>query len=486
MRALMASPTQSDGPTVEVRNAGQIRPLEGELLGKPLREWRRLTARELQLPDDLLVGTGHQAQLWHPGILAKFVWAHERAQRAQASFVHLLVDTDTRDPLAFRAPVRAPSVDAGAAARHEVLRDASQSFGAPAPAAMAACAYPARAPSAFELRSGHFALPCVEEGVRRTHAALAAHAAASDGAAQAWAALQSLVTEALHGAPEGGAWLSAAPWARTQQLLRTSIGSALIQRALQDPDACARAFNLGAHTVARAARPLGTVEGQGVEMPFWLLSEGGMRMRVGARALPALLKSGATLLPRAFLTSAIARAALCDRFVHGTGGGIYERATETFMGEWLGARLPPFDMATATVVLPFPSQPAGALVTHAVRRHAWFDPHAAFGERSHQQQRASAGVLSDQKRSLLAAVNQEPRKSSARKQAWRAMHAELARTRAQLGTQLAELSAREEADRQHAREAQIRADRTWPVPLHPAASITTMAALLRQSPSDHA
>lgn len=482
----MSAPTHGDGPTVEVRSAGEVRPPQGDLLGKPLHEWRRLTAQELKLPDGLLVGTGHQAELWHPGILSKFVWAHEQARRAGAGFMHLLVDTDTRDPLAFRAPVRVEIGNSSAATSDHVLREVSHSFGGTGEPGMAACAYPARVPSAFEIRAGEFALECVALGVQRTQQALAAHANAADGAAQEWAALQDLVTDALRDAPEGGAWLSDAPWTRTQQLLRTTLGAALLERALKDPDACAHAFNLGARTVSRAARPLGTVEEQGVEMPFWLLDDSGVRKRVGARALPALVKSGATLLPRAFLTSAIARAALCDRFVHGTGGGIYERATETFIGEWLGAQLPPFDMATATVLLPFPTESSRALVTHAMRRRAWFDPNGAFGSTPHGEERVTAHALSDHKRSLLTVINESPRRSPARKSAWRAMHAELMRTRATLAGQLAELARREESDRQHARDAHIRADRTWPVPLHPAASITKMATLLRQCPPDRA
>lgn len=461
---------------MEVRSAGPVKPLQGTLLGRSLREWRKLTAAELQLPAfDVAVATGHQAEFWHPGILAKFVWAHEQALRCSGHFLHLLVDTDTRDPLAFRAPVierpEAPSEQTSPGSDGR-LRLAVHSFGGSVlPPNTAACAFPAVQPAPFAPRGGAFPLPCIHEGIRRTQEALASCADAPDGAEQAWRALRILAARALVQGPQGGEWFHDAPWVRTRQLMQTTLGEELIARAAADPEACARAFNRAARSVPRAARPLGTTEDAGIELPFWALDAQGTRLRVGARTLPQLRREGAVLLPRAFLTSAIARAALCNRFVHGTGGALYEQATEAFIGEWLGDTLPPFDMATATVLLPFPEPTAQELVTHATRRRAWFDPTYAPG---------SPGP-SAHKRELLATVNAAPRGSRARHAAWRAMHAELARTRHAHAEQLAELARREEADRQRAREALLRQDRTWPVPLHPDASITQMAALLRQT-----
>ncbi len=437
-------------------------------MGRPLSAWKHLTASELNLPhSDITVATGHQAELWHPGILSKFVWAHEQATRAGAAFAHLLVDTDTRNPLAFKAPIGGP--DSG-----ETFHVGVHSFAAGRPTGTAACAYAAGAPVPFEPRIGNavanFALSCVQEGVANTLSALQEWSTATDGPTQAWHALSALCAQGLHAAPGGGAWITAAPWVRSSQLLRTTLGVELMARALQNPQACADAFNKGARTVPRAARPLTEMDAGGVELPLWQVDHTGMRKRVSSRMLPELQRMGATLVPRAFLTSAIARAALCDRFVHGTGGALYERATEIFVGEWLGTELPAFDLATATLRLPFPADQQTPVVTPAHRRHVWFDPEGEPGS-----------AISDRKKHLLAAVNAAPRRSTARRQAWKHMHQEIGRARAMRSAELADLLRRESQDRQRSHSALIRADRTWPVPLHPSESLTRLVELIRQA-----
>jgi hypothetical protein len=437
-------------------------------LGRSFRAWKNLTALELGLPQaEVTVATGHQAELWHPGILSKFVWAQEQSLRAGAAFVHLLVDTDTRDPLAFRAPLAEPGA-------LTMLHVGAHSFAKAHAADIAACAYPAGSPVPFEPHIGgrlaQFALPCVQEGIANTVAALQRWSTETDGATQAWHALSALCAQGLQDAPGGGAWISAAPWARTRQLLHTTLGAELMARALQNPQACADAFNRGARTVPRAARPLVGMDTGGVELPLWHVDHAGMRRRVGSHMLPELQRMGATLVPRAFLTSAIARAALCDRFVHGTGGALYERATETFVGEWLGAELPAFDMATATVQLPFQADLDTPVVTPAHRRHVWFDP-----------EREPGGVISARKRHLLDAVNAAPRRSIARRQAWKHMHHELGLARSMRSADMDELLHREAQDRLRSRATLIRVDRTWPVPLHPRWSLTQLAELIRQA-----
>lgn len=456
----------ADAPVITVTSAGPLRPAQGELLGKPLDFWRRTTAKELGLPDTVLTaGTGHQAELWHPGILAKYAWAHaltasapdSSAQAAQV--VHLLVDTDVRPPLSIRVPV----VAAGAGA-DRVLTTLTHQFGPATRAGVVACAYPAGLPMPLQLGEATFALPCVEEGVARIERAL--RAPAPDAAAQAW-----LTMRALCGAPVDGP-----AWTRTSALLRTTLGDALLERAQRDPAACVRAFNTAARSVARVARPLQHRGDAGTELPFWTWGADGVRRAVTSHELPALRGTNAPLAPRAFLTSAIARAALCSRFVHGTGGHVYEQATERFMHEWLGATLPPFDMATATLRLPFATE-HDSPVTPSIRRRAWFDPDGAFG---------GAASPSAHKLALLAAVNALPRRSAERRAAWRAMHEELARAREARVHELGALMQREEADRARVREAAIRAERTWAVPLYPAEMVQTLVQRVLQHSQQNA
>jgi hypothetical protein len=254
---------------------------------------------------------------------------------------------------------------------------------------------------------------------------------------------------------------------RTSALLQTALGAAIVARAAADPAGCARAFNAAVRLVPRVAQPLAEDGALGAELPFWTMAADGTRARVRASELPALRERSAPLWPRAFLTSAIARAALCDRFVHGTGGGTYERATEAFAASWLGATLPAFDMATATLRLPFAPDGGPPPVTPAERRARWFDPESAHG------------AMSERKRAALEAIARAPRASAERRAAWRAMHEELARTRNAHACDFMELDARTAADRERARAALLRADRTWAAVLHPQESLVRLAEAMR-------
>lgn len=438
----------NDAPDALVRHAGPAAPATGSLLGVPAARWRALMQRELGLPEGLVIGTGHQPEWWHPGIMAKFLWAAESARGQGASVAWLIVDTDVRDPGELRLPV----------VRGGILAQALHRLGPRTAPGTAPAARPARVPAPYDGSAGEPALPCVAEGIAAAHDALLEHADAPDLVAQ--------MTGALLRATPG---LEApAATVRSSRLMGTTLGRALLDRAAADPAACARAFNEAVRLVPRVARRLEEHGASGPELPIWTADPDGARRPVRAADLARLRDGGAPLWPRAFLTSAIARAALCDRFVHGTGGGTYERATEAFAAAWLGAALPPFDVVSATVRLPFPEDPGAPPVTHAARRSRWFDP-----------QSVGAGP-SEWKREALARIAALPRRSAARRAAWRAMHEELARIRSAHACGFMELDAQAAADLERARSAAVRADRTWACVLHPRGSVTALAAALRR------
>lgn len=443
----MSRGAHADGgaaPAIDVRPAGALRPAAGSLLGAPLAHWRARTAEELGLPAGALMAAGHQPEWWHPGIAAKFLWAQAVAEREGAALAWLLVDTDDRDPRAIRFP----------AVQRGTLRGAVHRFGPRQPDGASPAGRPACIPAAYDGASGEPALPCVADGLARAHDALLRHADASDCAAQVAHALLDALPDLR--AP--------AAMARTSALLATSLGRAVLDHAAADPAACARAFNAAVRAVPRAARPLAEAGPRGAELPFWTPSADGTRTRVHAADLAALRASGAALWPRAFLTGLLARAALCDRFVHGTGAAVYERATDEFAHSWLGAALPPFDVASATLRLPFPPDDGPPPVDAAMRRRRWFDP------------LAHGAAPSDGKRAALAEIAALPRGSAERRARWRRMHAELASARTARACDLAELDALAAADRERARAAALRADRAWPAVLHPPGSISRLAS----------
>lgn len=422
-------------PGTVVRSAGPVVRASGTILGAPLARWRDAAREELGVPAGVICGTGHQAEWWHPGIVAKFAWAAARSQElGLGAPAWLIVDTDVRDPLALRVPVREDG-----ALQARTLR-----IGARRAQGTAACARAAALPEGCDAVASRCEPPCAGEGLRAAWAAAARHADARDAAEQVTLAQRDL----LPALGDCGAMV------RTSGILACSLGRAIIERAAAEPDACARAFNDAVALVPRVARPLAHAGGTGTELPFWTDAGDGTRRAVTSASLRDALRDGAPLWPRAFLTSVLARAVLCDRFVHGLGGEVYERATEAFARAFLGAELPPFDVATATVRLPFAPDAGPAPLTEAERRQRWFDP-----EREGKAPSAA-------KRAHLERLAALTRGSAERRDAWRAMHADLAAARGRRDAEFRALDERAAADRARAAEAALRADRTWAAVLH--------------------
>ena len=444
------------GAEVFVRAADAATPGASDgapLLGRTVRAWAERTRAQLGMPSGPVVGAGHQPEWWHPGIVAKFAWADERARRLGASLAWLVVDTDVRDP----AAVRFPELHAGRLGATELR------FAAPGAAGASPAGRPAVRPYPLpEFRPDRApALPCVREGLARIHASLADHAGAKDAVAQAVAAVRACTPEV--GAP--------ACTVRTSDIMATDLGRALVARAVEDPVACVRAFNRAVAHAPRTARALAEHGPRGAELPFWTPSAEGRRTRVHADDLARLSADGAPIWPRAFVTGLFARVALFDRFVHGTGGDAYERATDALAAEWLGVRLPAFDVATATLRLPFGPIEAPEGPTHAELRAAWFDPELG------------PGGPGPRKRALLEAIARAPRASAERRAAWARMHRELEAMRSADRARFDRSASEAAAARERMREREVRMDRTWAAALHPPEAISRLARAIRSRPT---
>lgn len=423
------------------------------LLGRSVRAWAERTRAELGMPEGTVVGAGHQPEWWHPGIVAKFAWADERARRLGGSLAWLVVDTDTRDP----AAVRYPEVRAGRLSAAEVR------FAPPLAAGASPAGLPAFRPRGLpEARADRApALACVGDGLARIHASLAGHAGARDAVSQVVAAVRDCTPEV--GTP--------ACIVRTSEIMATDLGRALLSRANQDPGACVRAFNRAVAHAPRTARPLAESGPRGPELPFWTPSSAGSRMRVHSLELPRLIESDAALWPRAFVTGLFARLALFDRFVHGTGGDAYERATDALAAEWLGVRLPAFDVATATLRLPLGVDDDAAGPTPAELRSGWFDPERGLGGPGPRKQ------------ALLEAIARAPRASAERRAAWIRMHRELEAMRSADPARLERFAAETAIARERRRAHEVRTDRTWAAALHPPGAISRLARAIRALPT---
>lgn len=342
--------TTTAGVELVVRPGHALAAAPAHVEGKPIETWRSEARAALGLPDRPVIASGHQSECWHAGILAKSLWVQAIARREHALAVHVVVDQDGFDGMPLEWPFQRPDGWWG-------VRGHRFAASAESTAAVACAAFRPR-----PVDPGAGVDPRVSASVQAVHDALRQHSAASSAAMQGTLAMLDLA----------GPWLAPPALVRASDLMRTTLARRLLERMLEDPERCARHFNAALRHAPRAARAL-HVRGADSELPVWMLGPDGTRLRASAQALGDALSRGETVLPRAFLMSAIARTALADRFTHGLGGGVYEQATDRWMREWLGWSPPPHDVVSASLRMELPMPPAPAKAAMPWRR-AWCDP----------------------------------------------------------------------------------------------------------------
>ena len=73
-----------------------------------------------------------------------------------------------------------------------------------------------------------------------------------------------------------------------------------------------------------------------------------------ASQFPALATSGYKIRPRALTNTLFARMFVADLFIHGIGGGKYDELTDELIREFYGVKVPSYAVLSATLHLPFP------------------------------------------------------------------------------------------------------------------------------------
>lgn len=419
----------------------------------PPNAWRNETAafREaLGLPTDRpVVMTGHQAEFWHPGIIAKYLAAEAAARAARGVAAWIVVDHDTNSPGDIRYPVRRASGALGVRT-WRALPGARELTAMGVPLRAIAAESPRAVPDA---EPGASVEPSVTEGLSRMRSALAAHATAPSVAQQAALAAMDCTAGLLQPAPTLFA----------SSLSRTPLFARLVDTMRQDPTACARAYNdAGAAHANAGMAPMQL--GDDPELPLWAIQPGRARARVRASTLATTPVEH--LAPRALLMTALLRLAGCDLFVHGLGGGVYDKVTEEWIDRWLGASLAPTAVVTATLLLGLDADAVEPGVIDAATwraHHALHDP-ALLGDAAAAREKSR---LVDQIRAHKLA-GEDP------SAAFGQLHALLDKVRSEQSARLEALrqEAAEAGSRRH--DAAIAHDRTWAFPLHVADDLAAL------------
>ncbi len=439
------------------------------LLGRPLEQWRRLTRSELLGGEPrVVIATGHQAGFWHPGILAKYFALDAAGAALDAeALVEIIADQDVGDLHVLRAPV----IDAEDLLAARLVHwsqwpdeESQGPTGAQPPMLVD--------PHAWRLGEGErFALPGLEGRCRVMGQALMLMRRAASRAEQAClaAALLRDVRFANRPMPLAGPPPGPAEAPRllvpASALVATTLWAALVEHLRADPARARQTYNHAAAARPQAGvAPLERRVSGGCEIPCWLITPDGLRHRAFEHDLQ---RRDARLWPRALLMTGFVRLALCDLFIHGAGGAEYDRVTETWFAEWLGVRLAPQAMATATMTLDFNREAASE---HELARAKWMAHHLPFNiDRFLNDPRPRK-----QREEMLRTIGSLPRRSAARREAYermRTLQRDLARRHGRILDE-AERTVRLTARRLS--ERSLLNDRDWAFPLHPPAGLAEL------------
>lgn len=375
-----------------------------------------------------IIASGHQTELYHPGVWVKDVLANQIAARLNGQAYHFSVDTDSPKHLNVRWPgYSQPLTDdpAVTSAPWAELLDA------PTPkhiAKLDANLRDARASWHVDPILGDFYASLRRlslEQPKLPHAltnatheldwrlGLRHHAMVTS---PIWTSEPYLVFvhHLLARAREAATGYNAAlAEYRAEQKIRTKTRPmpdvAVLEESVETP------FWLDDLTSGSRTRPsvLATDGGwvlklkSGAEFVFEDQADG---WDAAARLGQWLRQNCARLSPRALMLTCFLRLVVADQFIHGIGGGRYDQVTDRFIARHFGMEPPSFVVTTATLYFP-----------EAVSRARVCMPCIV-----HEGHRLRHNVLGDRKRELVAAIDAAPRYSHERREAFYRMHRELA------------------------------------------------------------
>ncbi len=391
--------------------------------GMPLRDLRRRMRAYLGFDaDTLIVATGHQAELYHPGVWAKNALIDAAANALGGQGLHVSVDTDAPKHLAVKWPGHAvPITDDPALLSAGWTGRLEQ----PTPVYLA--------------------------GVQRQFDAAAAEWDFRPSAEPVFSSLRRLGMEGVALPDALANTFHQLDWSlglRHHSLTLSPAFNAepyqcFVHHLLARAGAFAASYN-GAladyrrqHGTTSPQRPMPdlAVDSYEIECPFWLDDlETGERSRATVRAAArgfALnlgsetfeLTAGADestravelhrwlvarrhrLAPRALTLTMFLRLFVADQFVHGIGGGRYDQVTDRIIADFFAVEPPAFAVTTATLFFP-----------DAVGRERVCLP--CLEMEGHQLKHDALG---DAKAAYLAEIASSPRESAARQRAFEAM-----------------------------------------------------------------
>jgi len=362
---------------------------------------------------DRLIATGHQAALWHPGILAKDIAVACAARRFDAGMCHVVVDQDVHPTMQLDLPI---SRDGRLWVESFELASVSGSV-------------PTGSQPAADVQTS---IEVLADARRRHGRALAADvqpimdALGDLPSCQTLAEQVAVLTERLM-----RPYVGAMPLIFAGDLLSLPASKILVEQMLADLPRCIECYNAAAVAHPKAGiNPLAIEPGR-CELPLWLLRFGRPRLRVYGQltaSAPTMIDEqgcpigdDARLAPKALMLTALMRSVFCDLFVHGKGGRVYDRVTEQWWDRWLGHKLAPMAMVTADAHLEFDAPVSSRMELAQAVWQAWHLPHNIDRCVPAEELTDEHRKLACRKRSILAHMDDD-RDRRRRAQAFAELH----------------------------------------------------------------
>lgn len=397
--AVLVVPTWQELPALVAHNREQLDQLQLTIGQVPYQEARRLAWDSIQqatqhwstwanhpaspLRRPLLM-TGHQPELYHPGVWAKNIAIHQLAKKLGGSGANLNVDSDVAKSLALKIPVN-----------QEDRPDTQLPLGpplSPRPYEEWQCQNEgsfAEVANAFEKLSHYWpwqpALPAfwkmvVDQKHKTTNIPIRWLLAR-----QQW--------ERIHGVANHEFTMS--DWCSTP------FFEWLLQIFIQDAHHFATVYNeellryRQEHRIRSAHHPVAEllIQNDLVELPFWAWERGSsqrsrlcVRKHIKSFTLVSLQAGRETVIstqgfgfttqglagwkfrPKALITSMLFRLFVADLFVHGIGGAVYDELTDRIFARYWKVTLPRFAVITATMRLPWNREPIENHVPTSMRQ----------------------------------------------------------------------------------------------------------------------
>jgi hypothetical protein len=398
-----------------------------EALGRAREFSSRLGVPVADVADSpaLLVATGHQPELYHPGVWVKDFLLQRLAEETGAAALDLVVDSDGFESVGIHSPCLRPDVRVCRAYLAVGVQDG--------------CYACAPVPSPHDLRE--FRQAGEEQLATLPAPSIPRHFArfcdVLDDASVDAKNLAELVTFARrrYEAPAGTDYLELP----VTSLSRSEAFAAFVAHLAFDARAFADAYNAslaayrertGTRSAAQPFPDLAT-DGDAIELPLWTLGAGRrtvwVRAEGEARTLVAgddvlcdlgeeaagatrrLLDSGVALAPKALGLTLFTRLLVADLFIHGVGGGRYDQVTDDVARRYFGVELPAFTVASLTVYLPLGAHVVGDDEIDAVEmalNRLTHNPDQALAEVEFDstEEAERAETLANEKRELVAAI----------------------------------------------------------------------------------